>query len=185
MLTFSEYFGDRLLNLRCSTSDFVTYGVVSVSYLAMRVLKQLAIDDSHLFSAAVSIVESSIYVDTLFGNDNIHELREVRNQLINLMKGGRFQLRKCATNSPRLLEDIPNSQHELADHLLAKDETLKILGLSWLSQKDIFCFVIAPSVMAAPIRRSIFVQSFIAKLYNSLGWAAPVVIAAKILLQEL
>ncbi|KAH0944538.1 hypothetical protein HN011_006482 [Eciton burchellii] len=85
--------------------------------------------------------------------------------------------------SSRLLEDIPNSQHELADHLLAKDETLKILGFSWLPQEDVFCFVTTPPVAATSVRRSIL--SFIAKFHDPLGWAAPIVIAAKILLQEL
>jgi hypothetical protein len=147
----------------------------------MRVLQQLAID-GHRFPVAVPLIESSIYIDdTLFGRDNLHELRETRDQLIGLMKGG-FQLRKWAANSPALLEDIPASQHKLADHLLAKDETLKILGLSWLPQEDVF-FVIATSVTASLTRRSIL--SFVAKLYDPLGWAAPVVITAKILLQEL
>jgi hypothetical protein len=99
------------------------------------------------------------------------------------MKGGGFQLRKWAANTPILLEDILVSQHELADHFLAKDETLKILGLSWLPREGVFCFVIASSVTAFPTRRSIL--SFVAKLYDPLGWAALVVIIAKILLQEL
>jgi hypothetical protein len=43
--------------------------------------------------------------------------------------------------------------------------------------------MIAPTVAATPTRRSIL--SFIAKLYDSFGWAAPKVIATKILLQEL
>jgi len=65
----------------------------------------------------------------LFGNDNIHELCEARDQLIGLMKRGGFQLRKWAAN--RALWKTSRAQHELADHLLAKNETLKILGLSW------------------------------------------------------
>jgi hypothetical protein len=75
---------------------------------------------------------------------------------------------------------FPTSQYELADHFLAKDETLR---LSWLPQENIFCFVIAPSVTAALIRHSIL--SFIAKFYSPLGWAVPVIITAKILLHEL
>jgi hypothetical protein len=77
------------------------------------------------------------------------------------MKEGGFRpLRKWAANSPKLLKDISNNQRSLADHFLAKDETLKIFGLSWLLQEDIFCFMIAPSV-TAPTRRSIL--SFVAK----------------------
>jgi len=161
----------------------VTYGLARAPYLAMRILQQRAIDDEHLFPAAVPIIESSIYVDdTLFGRDSFHELRETRDQLIGL-KGGGFQLRKWAANAPSLLDDIPISQHELADHFLSNDEMLKILGFSWLPREDVFCFVIAPSVKTAPTRCSIL--SFVAKLYDPLGWAAPVVIIGKILLQEL
>jgi hypothetical protein len=63
------------------------YGLASVPYLAIRVFKQLSIDDAYLFPAAVPIIESSIYVDdTLFVNDNIHELHDAKDQLIGLMK---------------------------------------------------------------------------------------------------
>jgi len=47
----------------------------SRSYLAIRVLRQLATDDGHRFP----IIENSIYVDdTLFGEDSLHELHEAR-----------------------------------------------------------------------------------------------------------
>jgi len=60
----------------------------------MHVLKRLAIDYGH-FSTAIPIVQSSIYVDDmLFENDSIHELCEVRDQLIDLIKGGGFPLLK-------------------------------------------------------------------------------------------
>jgi hypothetical protein len=158
----------------------VTYGLAPAPYLAIRVLQQLAIDDGHRFSATVPIIESSIYIDdTLFGRDTNCVKRGTN--IIGLMKGGGFQLRKWAANSPVLLEDTA-SQHELADHLLAKDETLKILGLSWLSQEDVFCFVITSSVTASLTRRSIL--SFVAKLYDPLEWAAPVITTMTKILQR-
>jgi len=120
----------------------VIYGLVSTPYLPARVLKQLAID--HLFPAAVPIMKNSIYVDDmLFGSDDITELRETWDQLIALMKGGGFQLRKWAVNSPIFLDDIPNSHHEFTNHVLSNDETLKILGLLWSPRDDAFGFVIA------------------------------------------
>jgi len=148
------------------------------------VLKQLALDDGHTFPAAVPIIENSIYVDeTFFGSNDITELRVIRDQLIALMKGGGFQLRKWAANSQILLDDSPNNHHELTNHILSNDETLKILGLSWSPRDDIFGFVIASPLPTTSMRRSIL--SFIAKLYDPLGWAAPVVISAKMLLQQL
>jgi len=60
-----------------------------------------------LFPVVFPIIENSIYVDdTLFGNDSLRELNKARDQLIGLMNGGGFQLRKWAANSSSLLDDI-------------------------------------------------------------------------------
>lgn len=141
-------------------------------------------DDGHAFPKAVAILENSLYVDdTLFGDDDIDGLQEARNQLIELMKRGGFQLRKWAANSSELLKDIPVSQHELIDHFLTKDDTLKVLGLSWMPKEDSFRFVICSATPPSPTKRTILL--FVAKLYDPLGWAAPIVVTAKLLLQEL
>src|SRR5436190_16546759 len=162
----------------------VTYGLASAPYLAIRVLQQLAKDEGHLFPKAAAIIDQSLYIDhTLFGDDEIEGLRDARNQLIELMKRSGFQLRKWASNVPKLLTDIPSAQYENVDHFLVEDDTLKVLGLSWTPKDDSFRFVICFEPKPNPTKRSIL--SFISKLYDPLGWAAPVVITAKILLQEL
>ncbi|XP_018365039.1 PREDICTED: uncharacterized protein LOC108762506 [Trachymyrmex cornetzi] len=71
----------------------------------------------------------------------------------------------------------------MEDHLLQQDETLKVLGISWLPHDDMFRFQVNASFTVTPTKRSVL--SVIARLYDPLGWAAPVVIVAKILLQEL
>ncbi|KAH0945724.1 hypothetical protein HN011_011004 [Eciton burchellii] len=134
----------------------VTYGLAPAPYLAMRVLQQLASDDGHRFPAA----------------GPTHRPDE----------GRRIPIAKVGSQFTDSTGRHP-CQYELTDHFLAKDKTLKILGLSWLPREDVFCFVIATTATAFPIRRSIL--SFVAKLYDPLGWAAPVVITVKILLQEL
>lgn len=69
----------------------VTYGPALAPYLAIKVLDQLAIDEGKAFPAATPILEHSIYVDdALFGADDIQTLREMRQQLIELMKRGGF-----------------------------------------------------------------------------------------------
>lgn len=162
----------------------VTYGLAAAPYLAMRVLRQLAVDEGSDFPKAVPIFEDSIYVDdTLFGADELEELSEIRRQLVALLKRGGFRLRKWAANDSESLTDIPEDQCESGDHLLAGDETLKILGLSWSSREDFFRFVLTPYEQATHTKRSVL--AFIAKLYDPLGWASPVIVSAKILMQEL
>lgn len=58
-----------------------------------------------------------------------------------------------------------------------------MLGLTWIPQEDSFRFQIEPLPVGMNTKRSIL--SFIAKFFDPLGWASPVVITAKILIQEL
>ncbi|XP_071581643.1 uncharacterized protein [Temnothorax nylanderi] len=162
----------------------VTYGQKASPFLALCSLLQLARDEGKHFPDAVSIIEESTYVDdVLFGADDILSLLEKRKQLVGMMNRGGFPLRKWAANSAELLTDIPDDQRESSDHPINRDDTLKVLGLSWSPHDDSFRFVISPYAVKVHTKRSVL--SFIAKLYDPLGWASPIVIAAKILMQEL
>jgi len=160
----------------------VTYGLTPAPYLALRVLKQLALDEGSNYPAVVSVLNEAIYVDDiLFGANSPETLIVTCSQLIELLKKGGFRLRKC--NSSALLADLSTSITNQTDHLLLTDDTLKILGLSWTPDNDSFCFVINSSGSHGSTKRAIL--SFIARLYDPLGWAPPVVVSAKIMLQEL
>ncbi|XP_018364730.1 PREDICTED: uncharacterized protein LOC108762294 [Trachymyrmex cornetzi] len=88
----------------------VTYGLAPAPYLAMRVLKQLSLDEGSDYPAAVPILRDSVYVDdALFGGDDVVSLMECREQLTGLLQQGGFQLRKWASNSPELLRDLGHS----------------------------------------------------------------------------
>ncbi|XP_011859777.1 PREDICTED: uncharacterized protein LOC105557203 [Vollenhovia emeryi] len=141
----------------------VTYGTASAPYLALRVLQQLADDDGPKFPAAAHILRQNIYVDdVLFGHDDVTALRQHRNQLVELLLRGGFELR---------------------NKTLAPDEKLKILGIGWSPSPDVFQFRVAIEHPVPTSKRSIL--SAIAKLYDPLGWVTPVTIAAKILIQQL
>ncbi|XP_071629536.1 uncharacterized protein [Temnothorax longispinosus] len=149
-----------------------------------RTLRQLGLDEGKAFPAALQILEEQIYVDdVLFGEDDIATLKETRAQLIALMKRGGFPLHKWSANSAELLQDIPADQCESSDRNLKEDDTLKVLGLSWSPHEDLFRFLATQCSPTVHTKRSIL--SFIAKLYDPLGWASPIVISAKILMQEL
>lgn len=73
----------------------VTYGTACAPFLAMRVLKQLCLDEGAAFPLAVSVLENSTYVDdVLFGTHDVTTILEIREQLIALLKLGKFHLRK-------------------------------------------------------------------------------------------
>jgi len=113
-----------------SESPLQQYRLLTVTYGLVRALSRRARSETaRLFVSCRSsdYRKFDLDDDTLFGNDDITELREIRDQLIALTKRGGFQLRKWAANSQTLLDDIPNSYHELTNHVLSNDETLKVL----------------------------------------------------------
>ncbi|XP_025997293.2 uncharacterized protein LOC113005679 [Solenopsis invicta] len=163
----------------------VTYGTAAAPFLALRVLRQLLYDEGPAFPLAMSILQDNIYVDdVLFGADDIPLLRQTRDQTCAVLGRGGFRLRKWSSNSSRLLDDIPEENHGLAcSKTLQEDEQLKILGISWSPSQDAFQFRVSVPSSIPRTKRSIL--SVIARLFDPLGWSAPVTIRAKIFLQKL
>ncbi|XP_029673054.1 uncharacterized protein LOC115241432 [Formica exsecta] len=163
----------------------VTYGMSCAPFLALCVLKQLVIDEGQYFPLAIPILRDNIYVDDLlFGTDDTTRIRQARDQLNLMLKRGGFVLRKWASNSPSLLEDIDIADHGLTTKKsLAEDEQIKILGIGWNPANDIFEFRVSLTANALDTKRTIL--SAIAKFYDPLGWVTPVTITAKIFMQQL
>ncbi|XP_012217595.2 uncharacterized protein [Linepithema humile] len=163
----------------------VTYGTASAPFLALRVLQQLVRDEGHEFPLAVQVLQDNTYVDdVLFGADDIPLLRQIRDQVCAVLSRGKFDLRKWSSNSYKLLSDIAEENHGLAcSKTLQTDEQLKILGISWNPTLDAFQFNVSLPASIPKTKRTIL--STIAKIFDPLGWSAPVTIAAKIFLQHL
>lgn len=163
----------------------VTYGTASAPFLALRVIQQLNADDGSAFPLASPVLKNNIYVDdVLFGANDISLLIQTRDQVCALLQGGGFYLRKWASNRSELLADIQPENHGLAFHkTLEIDDNLKVLGIAWNPACDVFQFKVVLPETIPFTKRSIL--STIAKLYDPLGWATPVTLAAKVFMQTL
>ncbi|XP_032690541.1 uncharacterized protein LOC116853521, partial [Odontomachus brunneus] len=163
----------------------VTYGTACAPFLALRVLRQLARDDGSRFPVAAAVLLNHIYVDdVLFGHENARELRDARDQLINLLRLGGFELRKWASNSADLLTDIDANDHGIAcSKSLSDSDHVNILGIGWNPKSDAFHIKVSIQDEMPTTKRSIL--SAIARLYDPLGWVTPVVLAAKVIIQQL
>lgn len=163
----------------------VTYGMTCAPFLALRVMQQLAIDEGSHFPLAAPILRENTYVDdVLFGDDDIEHLQRTRNQLIDLLSHGGFELRKWASNSIYILANINPDNHGLAcSKNLVPDETLKVLSITWNPHTDSFHFVVNLLSEEPVTKRAIL--STISRLYDPLGWVVPVIISAKIIIQHL
>lgn len=164
----------------------VTYGTSCAPYLATRCLKQLAIDESLNHPKSSFVLQSDFYVDdVLTGADSIEDALIIRDDLIQILMKGGFELHKWCANNELLLENIPKSKLEiLQPNGFSNIETIKTLGLSWQPIQDKFVFDIKPfPIRITHTKRTIL--SDIASLFDPLGLIAPVIVHAKIFLQTL
>lgn len=159
----------------------VTYGLNCAPFLALRTMQQLIEDEG---PKAVIPLTKGRYVDDIFGGaESISDLKDIIQQLTLLCNAGGFPLQKWRNNCPDVL---PQDQLVKDAHVSAVEiePTLnKILGLVWLPSLDTFHFAAQPSSTSTISKRSI--SSEIAKLFDPLGLISPVLIRAKIILQEL
>ncbi|XP_015122593.1 uncharacterized protein LOC107045016 [Diachasma alloeum] len=107
----------------------VTFGLSSAPFLAVRCLHQLADDEHERYPVAAERLKRDLYVDDLLtGAATLEEALHLRDDIMNLLKEGGFNLRQCASNSPDILQGLPESTVNL--QLLGGDDpTLKTLGI--------------------------------------------------------
>ena len=113
--------------------------------------------------------ESAIYL--------AREFREL------LSKGG-FRLTKWLSNSRKVVESISEAERATAVKNLDFDNPIieKALGVQWQVSSDTFSFNI--NIRDRPATRR-GLLSFISAVYDPLGFVAPFILTAKVILQDL
>ena len=85
------------------------HGMISSPFLAIRVMKQPALDEGKNFPLAVEILAKETYMDdTLSGRHSLKEALEKQQDLIKICKVVGFSLHKWKANHPALL-NFPES----------------------------------------------------------------------------
>ncbi|XP_062704418.1 uncharacterized protein LOC134286764 [Aedes albopictus] len=166
----------------------VTFGLKPSSFLATRALKQLAMDEGTVGSPARSALEEDIYIDDYIGGAaSVAEAIAQREQLSALMAKGGFPIRKWCSNRSEVLAGIP--ENLLGTSLsvtfeLSPEERIKTLGITWEPRADQLRFLFNIEEGEGDwTKRSIL--SAIARLFDPLGIISPIVVTAKIIMQEL
>lgn len=99
------------------------------------------------------------------------------------MAGG-FHLQKWTSNHSAVLQSIPSDKHTSSVTINIDDNFIvHALGLCWQPNTDMFQFSTKFNITGATTKRSIL--SNIAKLFDPLGFLSPIIVTAKILIQEL
>ncbi|XP_047538693.1 uncharacterized protein LOC125072211 [Vanessa atalanta] len=157
----------------------VTYGTASAPFLAVRCLKQLALEcEDNLIS---EIINNDFYVDDLVtGTQSIDNLIKIRDSICEVLSKGYFNLRKIKSNIPDLRDISSNSNTHVN---LGRQNSNNTLGLGWISSSDKLCF--SHNILSGSQVTKRSVLSTIGQIFDPLGLLTVFVIKAKILLQNL
>ncbi|XP_018315311.1 uncharacterized protein, partial [Mycetomoellerius zeteki] len=162
----------------------VTYGLACAPFLALRTLTQLIKDDGSKFPLAIPSLTQGRYVDDIFGGaDTIPQVHEIVHQLNSLCMAGGFPLQKWTSNHPAILDFILPEKHAHSSIQFDQSSTVHVLGLQWNPSTDTFHYSVTTSIPTIMTKRIIL--STIAKVFDPLGLLAPILITAKIFMQEL
>ncbi|XP_017463220.1 PREDICTED: uncharacterized protein LOC108356632, partial [Rhagoletis zephyria] len=182
-ILFRESQNEALVDYELQT---VTFGVNCAPYLAIRTLLQLAEDVSLQFPLASRVLKQHMYVDdVLAGAHDTETAIRTRNELIDALKGAGFPLRKWTSNSREILSALPKA-HLLKEDFLEIDDVseARMLGIRWNAAHDMFHFNVQ-EIPIKPCYTKREVLSCVAKLFDHAGWLGPIVVEAKILMQDI
>ncbi|XP_062703696.1 uncharacterized protein LOC134286141 [Aedes albopictus] len=164
----------------------VTYGLAPSSFLATRTLLQLVEDEGCPFPKASAAIKKNVYVDDLIGGaDSTEEAIQLREELGDLLQKCGFRFRKWCSNSLPVLAGLsPDELGMQSSMKFDPDESIKTLGIRWEPEADVFRFDFSVTVKDQPPTKRL-ILSAIAQLYDPLGVISPVVVEAKVLMQNL
>ncbi|XP_022816832.1 uncharacterized protein LOC111349813 [Spodoptera litura] len=170
----------------------VTFGTSSAPFLAVRSMQQVAYDEGIKYPFAAERVLKDYYMDDLMtGCDTIEEGMQIYDQMNELLAKAGFTLQKWSSNSSELLEKMIGKRYSFKGQQnvekeisIKQDEVFKTLGLTWNRTCDTFQYSVQLPALQEPVTKR-KILSDIARLFDPLGWVAPVIIVAKMLIQKL
>ncbi|VDI74707.1 Hypothetical predicted protein [Mytilus galloprovincialis] len=164
------------------------FGATSSPSCVNFALRQTSEDCNGQFNdEVINTVLRNFYVDDcLKSTKNVSEAVCLVQDLQSLLSRGGFRIAKWISNNREVMRSIPISDMAVGIKDLHLDQdTLPIdraLGIQWCAETDTFWFKI--SVKEQPkTRRGIL--SMVSSVYDHLGFLAPFVLRAKMILQEL
>ena len=162
------------------------FGAVDSPCCANYALQRAALDQQGKFSEdAILAVKRNFYVDDLLtSKPNPDEATNLAKELIEILATGGFRLTKWMSNSREVLTAIPSCEVACSTVDLDRNELPqeRALGVKWCVEQDSLC--LQPVKSGFPdTKRGIL--SATSSMFDPLGLAAPYMIKAKLIIQEL
>lgn len=171
--------------ISCLQLQTVTYGLKASCFLATRCLIELADRFGAQYPLAAQAMRFNTYVDdVLAGTDDFNQLTELKEQLEGLLSKASFVLHKWCSNVPQVLDDLPNEHKYFEEIDINKDNIIKTLGLKYDIMPDQFTFT-SPVSDPKELQTKRQILSYIGKMFDPLGLVGPIIVIAKMFMQEL
>lgn len=160
----------------------VTFGTASAPFQAIRAIDEIGIRIQENQPELSALIRKQFYVDDFLGSaSNVKAAKEMRKGITEVLASYGFHLRKWKANDDGILDDLDESEKDGVIDFLT---TFKTLGIFWQPSCDKFQFKSTqPKEIEKWTKR--LVLSEIAKLFDPLGWLAPCVAQAKMVMQEI
>lgn len=161
----------------------VPFGLASSPFLLNATLKFHIKKYEESSPELVSKLLQSFYVDDMVtGADSVNEGINLVQESYKLMNEASMSLNKWNSNSKEII-----SNHSMLNMEIPDKTTIKVLGLLWNTLEDHFQYdtknIVSLIQTLKPSKRTIL--RAVQKIYDPLGFLAPYVITAKLILQNL
>lgn len=172
--------------LRTYQLKTVTYGTAPASFLATQCLVMLAEEMHKKYPEAANSISHDFYIDDLMtGADTEERCSVLQKDIDTILCSAMLPLRKWCSNSQVILNSLNNPQNDPLYTLKIGDEdSVKSLGLEWRPIADKFNFTIITKSRNNKLTKRI-ILSDLNRIFDPLGFLAPVLIRGKIFLQQL
>ena len=167
------------------------FGATSSPSVVNFCLKKTAMTEEQQNSEVANVIDRNMYVDDLMKStetaaDAISLADKVSKQL---SKGG-FHLTKWCSNDRRVLAAIPEAERAKTVLNLELEQlpTQSALGMKWSIEDDKFVWEISDKLMSATSKKPVTRRSLVSvvySLFDPLGFIAPYIMKAKLILQML
>ena len=158
----------------------VMQGTAAAPFLAIRILQQLAQDREATRPEAAKLLRLQVYEVYVFGGaDDLKSIIELRDQLIDLLKSAGMTLGKWSANDAAILHDVIDSK--IKEIVIGAEEIISTLGIKWLPLQDRSTLRFLQS-QRDDITTKRCILSSTAKLFDPLGWIAPVITIPKVIM---
>ena len=162
----------------------VTYGIASSAFHSTRSVIEVGNRCSDDLLAKT--IKHDFYVDDyLSGANSVEEAKIKVTKIYEKLKEYGFELRKWSSSHHEITSSLPENLRENPDKEKFMDENYKIktLGVSWKPNSDSFHFYSSVCSNDKITKRKLLSETV--KLFDPVGWLAPVVIKFKVILQKL